>query len=415
MRDSHAGAAGGGPDGEQSMTEDEHISRLREASARHRRWLMDAAMPRWTGLGLDPVDGAFVEAIDPAGPQAVVAERRARVQPRQIYAVIEAGRLGWAGDWASVASRALDWYLKHFRLADGTFADLVAPDGALIDGRFDLYNQAFALFALAHASAALPERRAELQAVARRLVERLETLYRHPQAGFEESDPPSLPLRANPHMHLLEAALAWEEVCDDPAWTRLSDEIMELALANFIDPQTGALKEFFAADWHPMPGDSGRQIEPGHQFEWAWLALLWSQRRGRADAAIAARRLFAVAETWGVCPRRGVAVLELNDDFTARAPVARLWGQTEWIKAALALSRVSVGAERLHYLASARRAVAALDRFLLDEPSGLWRDKLTEGGEFIEEPSPASSFYHIVCAVSELSRGAGGDEASAGG
>ena len=384
------------------MDQDAHIAWLRAASERCTRWLSDDAMPQWTSLGIDPADGGFLEAIDPDGPHAIVAPRRGRVQPRQIYAVIEAGRLGWAGDWAAIAGRALDWYLAHFRLPDGTFADLVAPDGAMLDTRFDLYNQAFALFSLAHASAALPSRRGEFEPIARSLLERLKAHYRHPQAGSEESRPPSLPLRANPHMHLLEATLAWEDISGDTEWSRVTDEIMELALARFVDPLTGALKEFFASDWRPMPDDSGRQIEPGHQFEWAWLALVWSRRRGRADAAIAARRLFAIGETWGICPRRKVAVLELNDDFSARAPIARLWGQTEWIKAALALARVSQGAERAHYLASACRAVEALEMFFMESPAGLWRDKLQEDARFVEEPSPASSLYHIVCAISEL-------------
>nr|WP_245566279.1 AGE family epimerase/isomerase [Stappia stellulata] len=371
-------------------------------------------MPRWTGLGFDADTGGFREAIDPDGPHAVVGPCRGRVQPRQIYSVIVAGRLGWTGDWQAIASRAMDWYLARFRLPDGTFADMVAPDGTLIDGRFDLYNQPFALLALAHAWKALPARREELERVAAALLDRLEADYRHPVAGFEEGTPPREPLRANPHMHLLEAAFAWEAVGGGRRWSDLADELMGLALDRFIDASSGALREFFASDWRPVSGESGRQVEPGHQFEWAWLALHWSRTRGRDDAAIAARRLFAVGETWGICPARHVAMLELNDDFSIRAPVARLWGQTEWIKAALALARLSGGPERLHYLASARRAVVALELFLVSEPAGLWRDKLDADGRFVAEPSPASSLYHIVCALSELAQVRGPDWPHAG-
>jgi mannose/cellobiose epimerase-like protein (N-acyl-D-glucosamine 2-epimerase family) len=35
---------------------------------------------------------------------------------------------------------------------------------------------------------------------------------------------------------------------------------------------------------------------------------------------------------------------------------------------------------------------------------GLWRDRRGADGQFIDEPSPASSFYHIVLALSELFR-----------
>tara|TARA_Y100000114_G_C11490572_1_gene199658 strand:- start:266 stop:415 length:150 start_codon:yes stop_codon:yes gene_type:complete len=32
----------------------------------------------------------------------------------------------------------------------------------------------------------------------------------------------------------------------------------------------------------------------------------------------------------------------------------------------------------------------------------MWRDKILEDGSFIDEPAPASSFYHIMAAYSEL-------------
>jgi mannose-6-phosphate isomerase len=34
--------------------------------------------------------------------------------------------------------------------------------------------------------------------------------------------------------------------------------------------------------------------------------------------------------------------------------------------------------------------------------SGLWRDKQKADGSFVDEPAPASSFYHILCAIYEL-------------
>ncbi len=34
--------------------------------------------------------------------------------------------------------------------------------------------------------------------------------------------------------------------------------------------------------------------------------------------------------------------------------------------------------------------------------AGLWRDKMMADGTFVEEAAPASSFYHIVCAIYEL-------------
>ena len=44
----------------------------------------------------------------------------------------------------------------------------------------------------------------------------------------------------------------------------------------------------FDADWRPLAGLTGRLVEPGHQFEWAWLLERWSRLRGRADATTCA-------------------------------------------------------------------------------------------------------------------------------
>ncbi|MDN3719081.1 AGE family epimerase/isomerase [Roseibium salinum] len=189
---------------------------------------------------------------------------------------------------------------------------------------------------------------------------------------------------------------------DDPAWQELSDEIAELALTRFIDPVNGGLREFFDLDWSPMPGEKGRVMEPGHQFEWAWLLTRWGRSRGDAGALVAARRLYDIGWTYGIDESRGAAFMALNEDFTVRDPVARLWGQTEWIKAAVALAQISIGAEQEAYLSDIPDAVRALQLYFEDVPDGLWRDKLRPDGSFIDEPAPASSLYHIVCAISDL-------------
>ncbi|MEM9632772.1 MAG: AGE family epimerase/isomerase, partial [Pseudomonadota bacterium] len=248
----------------------------------------------------------------------------------------------------------------------------------------------------------LPERREQAIESASHLINFLFDNYRHPEAGFREANPDKTPLCSNPHMHLFEACLAWEETSDNTVWSDLADELAELALTRFIDPVNGGLREFFALDWSPMPGDKGKVIEPGHQFEWAWLLARWGHNRGDAGALVAARRLYDIGWTYGIDESRGVAFMSLNDDFTVRDPIARLWGQTEWIKAAVALSQISNGIERDAYLADIPDAVRALQVYFQGVPNGLWRDKLAPAGSFSDEPAPASSLYHIVCAIAEL-------------
>ena len=113
------------------------------------------------------------------------------------------------------------------------------------------------------------------------LVGTLKREFAHPAGGFREDRDGRLTLRANPHMHLLEAALAWLAIDPNPIWRDLADEIVALCLDRFIDRDTAALREFFASDWTPIRGTPGEVLEPGHHYEWAFLLDRWAKLTGR--------------------------------------------------------------------------------------------------------------------------------------
>jgi hypothetical protein len=183
-------------------------------------------------------------------------------------------------------------------------------------------------------------------------------------------------------------------------WAEFSDRIVELARTTFIDGDNGFIREFFGPDWKPAAGDAGRLVEPGHQFEWAWLLARYGRARGDAGAMEIARSLFAHGVS-GVSELMGVVVDAMNEDGSVRSRRARLWPQTEWMKAALILAETSQDGERRAYLDSAAAAQRALWFYLTDD--GLWRDKRLPDRDFIDEPAPASSFYHIMAAFRQLS------------
>ncbi len=376
---------------------------ISDTSKRLSSWLVDSAFPRWHENGYDSKSGAFFETIDIDTGEATDTPIRTRVPARQIYCFAQAGTLGWQGPGEEIVAHGLNWYLQHCRNADTSFAGVVTTDGTHLDSDFDLYNQAFALLAFAHAGDVLAERRIDLYADAAGLLTLLRENYGHPVAGFREANPDRLPLCSNPHMHLFEAALALEEAGAGTIWRELADEIARLAMDKFIDPVSGGLREFFKADWTPFDGEQGRIMEPGHQFEWSWLLIRWAKARNSAEALSKARRLYEIGRTYGVDPKRQVAIMTLHDDFSVFNPLARLWGQTEWLKAAVSLAEVSLGCERDAYLSDILRATKALEGYFEDVPAGLWKDKLDDMYTFKKEPAPASSFYHIVCAILELS------------
>ncbi len=353
-------------------------------------WLRNAALPLWWDVGADKEGGGFFEAITPDG-MAVYAPRRARVQARQAYVYASVRAMGWQGPWQIAARHGMNYLMSNYVRGAGRIAYSVTPEGEPLDDTVAVYEQAFAMLAMATLQRG--ETGGEALPLAAEQVFRAVESVRHATGGFRETG--THPFQANAHMHLLEASMAWEDV-NRGTWGGLCDEIAALAMSRFIDPDGGFLREFFDGKWNPAAGDDGRLIEPGHQFEWAWLLDGLGRKRKNSAMLEAAGRLY-VCGLRGVDPSRGVAVNALWDDFSLRDGVARLWPQTEWLKAALCQG------DRDQALAAAN----GLWLYLQTPARGAWRDRMLADGGFIEEPAPASSFYHIVCAALELFKSTG--------
>jgi mannose-6-phosphate isomerase len=212
-------------------------------------------------------------------------------------------------------------------------------------------------------------------------------------------------------MHLLEAALAWIDAADDSLqrpWAALARELVELCLSHFADPSTGAIREYFDHQWLAAAGDEGRVLEPGHQFEWAWLLMRWSESphstvAERAACARAVDKLMHVGERWGVDADRGIAVNELWSDMTLKDGAAKLWPQTERVKAWCAvLERARTPAEADRALRQIAAAARGMAKYLRTDVPGLWHEVCSADGGFVVGPSRASSLYHVVCAIDVL-------------
>ncbi len=366
-----------------------------------RQWLFEQALPLWSTVGVDRASGGFFEKLTPAG-QPVEEPRRARVTGRQIYAFAMAEKLGWVGPARAMLRYGLTNLETHYLGPEGLVISTVDGAGKVLAADFDLYDHAFVLFGMA-AAASVGEQKGRLERRAIALRDAMKAGFGHPLAGFEEARPRRLPLKANPHMHMLEASLAWAEVSADPGWPALADEIAELCLAHFLDPATGALREYFDGDWRLLDDKANSVVEPGHQFEWAWLLARWGRIRGRKDALAAAARLIAVGEGPGVDPVRGLAINELNADLSLRDGLCRLWPQTERIKAhAIAAASAPTTAESDRQAALAAQAARGLRRFFEHSVAGSWYEHLGLDGKPLAEPARTSSLYHITCAIAEM-------------
>jgi mannose/cellobiose epimerase-like protein (N-acyl-D-glucosamine 2-epimerase family) len=360
-------------------------------------WLTDAAYPLWAKNGIDPHNGGFIETLGQNGA-GLPHPRRARVHPRQIYAFAQAADLGWRGDAGSIVLRGMNYFTTHYRRPDGLFRTLAGADGAPLDDRAVLYDQAFALLGYAAAAAVL-EAAPEFEKRALELRRAIDLRFRAADGeAFHSSETKNGYFESNPHMHLLEACLAWAEIGSDPGWIAWARHLIALAMRRFIRRDTGALGESFQADWQPAPGIAGRIVEPGHQFEWAWLLL--RSENGDPDALReAALRLIVIGETSGV--HNQVAINALLDDFSVHDANARFWPQTERLKAMLLAAQLT-GDDKYWTMAAA--AAASLFAYLRTPVPGLWLDVQLPTGELVDTPAPASTFYHLVGAIVALDK-----------
>jgi mannose/cellobiose epimerase-like protein (N-acyl-D-glucosamine 2-epimerase family) len=356
-------------------------------------WLRDAVYPLWSQNGIDPVSGGFVEALDQNGA-ALAWARRARVQPRQVYAFAQARRLGWHGEVAGIIERGMSYFVRHYRRPDGLFLTLAGADGGVQDGRALLYDQAFVLLGYAAAATALGAReRWEAAALELRLI--IDRQLRADDGAYR-SEEGAVGYESNPHMHLLEAYLAWADISDEPGWMEGVRRLVEVALNRLIRKDSGAIGEFYSAAWQPMAGASGSSIEPGHQFEWAWL-LLRAARLLSQPLREPALQLIAIGERYGV--RDGFVINALREDMSAYDAGARLWPQCERLKATL-LAAVLTGEQP--YWISAQEAANNLCAYLQTPIPGLWFDERSPAGEIRDGAAPASTLYHLVSAILTL-------------
>ena len=353
------------------------------ARTRASDWLFDHALPLWEARGVD-AGGRFFEQLDFDARPVTGLPRRTRVQARQTYVFCEAAALGWEAG-RPIAQAGLNALIATCRRDDGLWVTATDDAGAVMDAAPDLYDLAFVLFAQAAAHRVLGDRRA--RPLALETVAAIEALMTAPHGGWQDALPPRLPRRQNPHMHMLEALLAWQATAPDPAFAAAARMVLKLCRERFV--VHGAIREYFTADWTPDP-TAGHIVEPGHLEEWTWLL-----RQAAAldpDAADRAAALHDRALADGM--RNGFLIREV-DPFGAPLDAGRrLWAQTEAVRTGLSFG--DAGALLL--------VDRILDTHLATTVPGLWIDSYDADGLSHDRAAPASSLYHLMTAFSELLR-----------
>jgi mannose/cellobiose epimerase-like protein (N-acyl-D-glucosamine 2-epimerase family) len=205
-----------------------------------------------------------------------------------------------------------------------------------------------------------------------------------------------LPRRQNPQMHLFEAMIAAFDATRDLAYQHRAGDLFGLFAANLYDPRRQTLSEYFEDDWSKIEPVI---VEPGHQAEWVWLLKGFERITGCPTGPYRSQLLSSALRYRDDVT--GCLVDEGDAEGGIRKSTRRLWPQTEiakaWIAQAEAGEQGAAG--------EAFDALARLHRHYLTHPvPGGWYDQFDRDNRSLVDAIPASSFYHIVCAIAEAER-----------
>lgn len=356
-------------------------------------WLFEETLPLWSTVGVDQVHGGFHEALSFDGTP-LAKPKRMRTMARQVYAFAVAKAHGWTGPADELIAQGLAFMTSRGRTDRGGFVRALNADGSVADPVEDAYDHSCLLLALAEAHrVGNADALALAQEIFRFLDQHLED---RRLTGFLETTDGQEMRRTNPHMHLLEAFLAWHTVTGERDYLQRAARIIGLFRSHFFDPESWTLGEFFDDEWKPAVNGKGDWTEPGHHFEWASLLVDFAEKSGQRDLVGFARKLYASAVANGLNRATGLAYGAVSRHGLPLDRMSRSWPQAEAIKAAIALDRPD--GPDLKPEIEAR--VARLFRWHIDAaPRGLWIDRIDERGRAVATEVPASIFYHLVAAL----------------
>lgn len=360
-----------------------------------RVWLFNA-FDVWVEKAWDEEQGGFVEQLTMDGAPDTQSNRRVRVQARQVYSFSKAIELGWPHVAAAkvLIEKGLTYIDTRLRHSDGGWVHVIKADGTPHDSKRDLYDHAFIILAGAAAYQAIGSQLAlRISDDALNFVD--QEMKDHAHGGWQEAVPNTFPRRANPHMHMLEAMLAYHEATGNKQALERASEVVRLFETRFFNAATDVMAEFFAQDWQVETNDAETIFEPGHHYEWATLLSMYGRLTGH-DTLSWQRRLVRKADRAGSDAVSGFALNALKADGSPTNARRRLWPQLEMFRAH------RLHPEILGVPANEKLLRSIIETYLQAGPDGGWLDETDETGRPCSKAVPASMLYHMVTAFGPI-------------
>jgi mannose/cellobiose epimerase-like protein (N-acyl-D-glucosamine 2-epimerase family) len=343
----------------------------------------EIVLPVWRAAGFNATLGLPYESLAPDDHAPLPPKRyRAMACARQLFVFSDAGDLAHAA--------TLFASLRHYfqDTQNGGWFYSVDANGAPLERQKDLYTHAFVVFACAHYAKKSGEK--DAFAVLDETAKLIETRFAKESpllnAVLAEDFGATLegPLQ-NPLMHLAEAWLAARDATGDHAYDARLAALAQVMAQTFVHEPTGSIAEL------PI-GTVGNRIEPGHQFEWYFLAT------GSGHAAFEAaglntrlERAFDFAVKHGVEEKTGGVWAAIDENGRVIDATQRIWAQTEYLRALA--TRDATGD------ALAKQIERFGERFL--HARG-WIEALSGDGRIARAEMPSTTPYHLATSYAAL-------------
>ncbi len=343
-------------------------------------------LPVWRAAGFNSALRLPFEAVAPNNHAPLPPKRyRAMACARQLFVFADAGDLAHAA--------TLFASLRHYFLdsRNGGWFYSVDAHGVPLERQKDLYTHAFVVFACAHYAKQSGD--ADAFALLDETSRLIETRFANRDTRSEllnaalDEDFGAIregPLQ-NPLMHLAEAWLAVRDATGDRAFDTRLEALTQAVAETFVDEESGCIAEL------PM-GAAGNRLEPGHQFEWYFLAL--GSAHDAFEAAGLNTRLacaFDFAQRHGVDGKTGGVCAALDKKGLVIDSTQRIWAQTEYLRA---MATRGIVGDKLGAQIERFRA-----RFL--HAKG-WVEYRALDGKITRAEMPSTTPYHLATAYAAL-------------
>lgn len=235
----------------------------------------------WSAYTVDEQQGGFYGQVNYLN-QAESAAKGLVLNARILYTFSSAYLLTQQKQYLAMAQRAYRYLLDFFHdEPNGGFYWSLNPDGTLLDGKKQVYGQAFAIYALSEYYKATQNQQAlELAKVTYQLLEKYS--YDEVYTGYIEAHDQAWGLIAdlrlskkdqnekksmNTHLHVIEAYANLYSVWPNGALKNAIVQLLNNFREHIVDAKNFHLHLFFTEDWQVKSS----LVSFGHDIEAAWL------------------------------------------------------------------------------------------------------------------------------------------------